>query len=326
MGKPVTSITIVGGGTAGWLAAVFLRQKCSPKIKITLIESPNVPTVGVGEATVPHMPVTLREMGISDREFFQRCNASFKMGVMFKHWNVDHRGKFLSYMNPFTSIPRIDGVEASQFFAAHGAGKRDFIQSISPLMDLYAAYKCPLSFDGKNDPMPRVGYAYHLDAGKFAGLLAEVGRERGVEHVLDDVDSVTLDERGFVSSLTLREQGEHAVPLVIDCTGFRGLIMREALEEPFESYSDYLANDRAMALPIPHPDPMKIPARRRWVRDGHGRSPCSTGLAPAMSFPRLIELMTRRGMNSWLTWATRLPKGQSRALSPCASGDRGVPG
>lgn len=272
MGKPVTSITIVGGGTAGWLAAVFLRQKCSPKIKITLIESPNVPTVGVGEATVPHMPVTLREMGISDREFFQRCNASFKMGVMFKHWNVDHRGKFLSYMNPFTSIPRIDGVEASQFFAAHGAGKRDFIQSISPLMDLYAAYKCPLSFDGKNDPMPRVGYAYHLDAGKFAGLLAEVGRERGVEHVLDDVDSVTLDERGFVSSLTLREQGEHAVQLVIDCTGFRGLIMREALEEPFESYSDYLANDRAMALPIPHPDPMKIPASTSSTALGAGWS------------------------------------------------------
>lgn len=260
MGKPVTSITIVGGGTAGWLAAVFLRTKCSPKIGITLIESPNVPTVGVGEATVPHMPVTLREMGINDREFFQRCNASFKMGVMFRNWNVDHRGRFLSYMNPFTSIPRIEGVEASQFYAAHGAGKRDFIQSISPLMDLLEAYKCALSFDGKNDPMPRAGYAYHLDAGKFAAMMGEIGRARGVTHILDDVDDVGLDENGNVSFLKLHDRGVHPVQLVIDCTGFRGLIIQKALGEPFESYSEYLANDRAMALPIPHPDPMKIPA------------------------------------------------------------------
>ncbi len=272
MARPVTSITIVGGGTAGWLAAVFLRTKCAARISVTLVESPNVPTVGVGEATVPHMPATLRELGIDDRSFFQRCNASFKMGVMFRGWNVDHKGRPIAYMNPFASPPRLDGLEVGQFFQAHGAGKRDYIQSFSPLMDLLEAYKCPISFDGKNDPMPKVGYAYHLDAGGFAAMLAEIGRARGVTHVLDDVDAVELDARGHVAALSLRETGRHPVELVIDCTGFRGLIIRDALGEPFESYADYLGNDRAMALQIPHPDPARLPAATSSTALGAGWS------------------------------------------------------
>ncbi len=272
MAKPITSITIVGGGTAGWLAAVFLRSKIAKKIKVTLIESPNVPTVGVGEATVPNMPSTLRELGIDDRDFFKRCNASIKMGVMFRNWNVDHRGAFVSYMNPFTTPPTIDGMEAGYFFHAYSAGKRDFIQSFSPLMDLYEAGKCPLSFGGKDDPMPRVGYAYHLDAGKFAGMLAEIGTERGVHHILDDVQDVVLDERGHVASLDLVERGRHAVEFVIDCTGFQGLISQKALGEPFENYSDYLANDRALALQIPHSDPMRLPAATSSTALGAGWS------------------------------------------------------
>ncbi len=272
MAKPITSITIVGGGTAGWLAAVFLRTKIAKKIKVTLIESPNVPTVGVGEATVPNMPATLRELGIEDRAFFKRCNASIKMGVMFRNWNVDHRGDFISYMNPFITPPMIDRMEAGYFFHAFGAGKRDFIQSFSPLMDLLAAGKCPLSFGGKDDPMPRVGYAYHLDAGKFAGMLAEIGNERGVDHILDDVQDVELDERGHVAALQLQEHGRHEVEFVIDCTGFQGLISQKALGEPFESYSDYLANDRALALQIPHPDPLRLPAATSSTALGAGWS------------------------------------------------------
>ncbi|MBV7394505.1 tryptophan halogenase family protein [Mameliella sediminis] len=273
MGNPVSSITVVGGGTAGWLAATFLRSKVSPKIKVTLIESPNIPTVGVGEATVPHMPVTLREMGIDDQDFMRRCNASFKMGVMFNNWNVDRKGRFISYMNPFSTPPRIDGVEVSQYFQAFGAGKRDFVQSYSPMVDLFEHWKGPFSLKGaENDPMPRAGYAYHLDAVKFAGLLAELGVARGVEHILDDVDDVELDDRGFVAALKLRETGRHAVQLVIDCTGFRGLIIQKALGEPFVDYSDYLGNDRAMAMPIPHPDPMKIRAATQSTALGAGWS------------------------------------------------------
>ncbi len=272
MAKPITSITIVGGGTAGWLAATFLRSKCSKKIDITLIESPNVPTVGVGEATVPNMSATLRELGINDQQFFQRCNASIKMGVMFRQWNVNHRGDFFDYMNPFITPPSLDKMEMGYFYHAYGAGKRDFIQSFSPLMELLEAGKCPLSFGGKEDPMPRVGYAYHLDAVKFAGLLAEVGTERGVTHILDDVEDVELDNRGHVAALQLKEHGRHEVEFVIDCSGFQGLITQKALGEPFESYGDYLANDRAMALQIPHSETTSIPAATSSTALGAGWS------------------------------------------------------
>lgn len=272
MAKPITSITIVGGGTAGWLAATFLRTKLARKIKVSLIESPNVPTVGVAEATVPNMPATLRELGLDDQEFFRRCNASIKMGVMFRNWNVDHKGDFISYMNPFITPSMIDGMEAGYFYNAYGSGKRDFIQSFCPLIDLLEAWKCPLSLGGKEDPMPKVGYAYHLDAVKFAGMLAEVGRERGVTHILDDVDDIELDERGHVAALQLRERGRHDVEFVIDCTGFQGFLLQKALGEPFESYADYLGNDRAMALQIPHQDPSKIPAATSSTALGAGWS------------------------------------------------------
>ena len=259
MGQPLSSITIVGGGTAGWLAAVYLRRACAERIRITLIESPNIPTVGVGEATVPQMPFTLRQIGLDERTFFRRCDATFKTGVMFRNWNTDRSGKLVSYLNPFSNAPSLDGVSIGNHFHAFGAGKRDYVSCYSPYAHMAKAFKGPFSFkDPKADPMPKPAYAYHLNAVAFAKLLAEVGTERGIEHILDDVDDVELDERGYVAALQLRERGRHPVELVIDCTGFRGRIIREALDEPFEDYSDYLGNDRAMALQIPHTNPEKL--------------------------------------------------------------------
>ncbi len=107
MASPIRTITIVGGGTAGWLAASLLnsllREKRPPEdaIEITLIESPDIPTAGVGEATVPNMPRTLADCGISESAFLRCCNASFKLGLLFDHWNVDTDGQPNSYVNPF---------------------------------------------------------------------------------------------------------------------------------------------------------------------------------------------------------------------------------
>lgn len=197
MGQPLSSITIVGGGTAGWLAAVYLRRACAERIRITLIESPNIPTVGVGEATVPQMPFTLRQIGLDERTFFRRCDATFKTGVMFRNWNTDRSGKLVSYLNPFSNAPSLDGVSIGNHFHAFGAGKRDYVSCYSPYAHMAKAFKGPFSFkDPKADPMPKPAYAYHLNAVAFAKLLAEVGTERGIEHILDDVDDVELDERG----------------------------------------------------------------------------------------------------------------------------------
>jgi len=271
MGQPVRNVTIVGGGTAGWLAAVLLRKVLDDRVAITLIESPKIPTVGVGEATVPNMPQTLKLLGISDQEFFRTCNASFKLGVVFSDWNTDRHGKFISYINPFSSAPQLQVYDWADFYRHFGAGQRDYVQSYSPLMDMVRACKGPRMLNlPKTDS--RLPYAFHLDAVKFAELLRGVGVERGVTHILDDVDGVDLDERGFIAAVKLRDHGRHPVELVVDCTGFRSLILGDALKEPFVSYSKYLGNDRAMAVQIPHPHPEKLEPATRSTALGAGWS------------------------------------------------------
>ena len=275
MGRPITEITIVGGGTAGWLTATLLQailtrpDDSEEDVHITLIESPNVPTVGVGEATVPGMPRTLKRAGVSEREFFKECNASFKLGVMFRNWNVDNEGNQIDFVNPFARVPAVQSIDAGYYMLRHGAGPLDFVQTYSPAVDLARAFKGPRALGAEEYAGP-VGYAYHLDAGRFAHLLKDRGIESGINHVLDDVVDVEQDERGYISSLTLKENGRHSVQLVIDCTGFRGVIINEILKEPFISYSKHLANDRALAVQIPHKDPANIPSVTQSTALGAG--------------------------------------------------------
>ncbi|MGV6812164.1 MAG: tryptophan halogenase family protein [Brevirhabdus sp.] len=277
MGKPIQNITIVGGGTAGWLSALILSKTFAhpsddrPPVQITLIESPNVATVGVGEATVPNMPRTLQYAGISEQQFFKECNASFKLGVMFSNWNVDRKGKFIEYMNPFEAGHPIDGAEPAEYFLRFGAGKYDFVQSVAAGIDFARACKGPRPL-GAPEYRNSVSAAYHLDAGAFARMMQAFCTAQGVEHVRDDVVDVELDERGFVAALQLKEQGRRKVELVIDCTGFRGLIINKALKEPFESYSKYLANDKALAVQLPHKNPKKIESMTRSTALGAGWS------------------------------------------------------
>ncbi|MEM6607491.1 MAG: tryptophan halogenase family protein [Pseudomonadota bacterium] len=275
MAEPITEVTIVGGGTAGWLAALLLQSMvCDPKkpdrpIKITLIESPNINSVGVGEATVPGMPRTLRQAGISEKAFFKACNASFKLGVLFNDWNVDEKGKPFSFMNPFQDVPNISGREAGFYMLRYGADGRDFSQVFSPALDLFKASKGPRPL-GRKEFDPTVGFAYHLDAGAFAKMLSEACVKRGANHVRDDVVDVEQDERGYISALQLAEGGRRPVQLVLDCTGFRGLIINKVLEEPCISYSKHLANDRALAVQLPHPPGGKIPSATQSTALGAG--------------------------------------------------------
>lgn len=261
MAEPINEVTIVGGGTAGWLAALMCvtllnRDPDEPFTGATVIESPNIPTVGVGEATVPAMRELLKLLGIDEALFMARCNASFKLGVRFVDWDVDPRHGHSSYDHPFDGIGiDLRGVNPGHHFhkfgAAEGAGP--FGDHLSPSTRLIDNFKAPKQSSQGNYEFT-VGHAYHLDARLFSELLKEIAVSRGVMHVLDDVEAVEQDDAGLVTALNLRERGSWPVEFVIDCTGFRDLIMNQALNEPFVSFDRQLLNDRAVAVQIPHTD------------------------------------------------------------------------
>lgn len=278
MGEALGHITIVGGGTAGWMSALNMvtklnahREPGTPPVRVTLIESPNAPTVGVGEATVPDMRQWLGRMGINEHVFMLRTNATFKLGVRFVDWNRHPDGSPIAYVHPFEGVGyRLFDHSAAyhylKYAADDGAG---FDRYYTPTV---------AAIDARHGPRPlgaapyddTVNFAYHLDAGRVAEFLKEIALARGAEHIRDDMDDVELDERGFVAALHLRERGRFPVELVIDCTGFRGLIINKALGVPFEDYGHHLLNDRALAVQIPHLDVRKLDSHTRSTALGAG--------------------------------------------------------
>jgi tryptophan halogenase len=216
-----------------------------------------VKTVGVGEATVPAMPILLRQAGVNERDFFKRCNASFKLGVWFDNWNVDRNGKPVAYINSFNEGRVVRGVESAYYYLKYGIGGGPFSDVVTAAVDLARACKGPHPLGAKSEEQ-NPGFAYHLDAGLFAELLRDICVARGIDHIRDDVVDVEKDERGHIAALQLKERGRQPVELVVDCTGFRGMLINKALGEPFVDYSKYLANDRAAAIQVPHPNPDKF--------------------------------------------------------------------
>jgi tryptophan halogenase len=272
----INHVTIVGGGTAGWLTAMLLSTSLNvrsdaPKVRVTLIESPNIPTVGVGEATVPGMPRLLNQLGIDEKQLFLRCNASFKLGVRFVGWNQDDDGNPLEYIHPFNSPPAIAGLSPAYHFHRYvpESETHKFSDAMVPNGDMIRALRGPRMTEDE-DYHYKIGYAYHLDAALFALFMREVGVSRGVEHILDDVVDVKQGENGYVTALQLKERGIVPVQLVVDCTGFQSLVIGKVLDEPFDSFSDLLLCDSALAVQIPHEDPTQIEPCTRSTALGAG--------------------------------------------------------
>jgi tryptophan halogenase len=253
-------------------------------MRITVIESPNIPTVGVGEATTVSMHLTLAQLRLDERDFIKRCNGSFKGAVRFHNWDHDADGNPTTFWHPFDGPAHLHGFNQALYYNRYRkkGGQPPFAESVTPSLAAVQQCRGPRQFEGR-DYDGRYPYAYHLDASLFAGVMSGYATSLGVEHVLDDVVKVNLDERGFVKSLDLKEQGEWPIEFVIDCTGFRGLIIKEALGEPFISYSDWLLCDKAIPIQIPYGE------------DEHRIEPftSSTGLDCGWSWN--VPLYTRRG-------------------------------
>lgn len=254
---PYRSIVIVGGGTAGWLAATYLQRTlgANPElpIAITLVESPEIGIIGVGEATVPTLRQTMRLLGIPEAALFKHADATLKNGIRFVGWRNGGDAASDSYDHPFdtpmpyegyTSIThwlnlKQRGVAVPPYATAGVVQTALFDPALSPKLMTSPDYEAP------------VPYGYHLDAVKLGALLKDVALSRGVKHVVGTVVSVRCSEAG-IDSVRLADDSVHAGDLFIDCSGFNSLLIGKALDVPWVSYSDVLLCDRAVACPVPH--------------------------------------------------------------------------
>ncbi|RFB04931.1 tryptophan halogenase family protein [Parvularcula marina] len=249
----IREIVIVGGGTAGWLTAGILaadhRAASSDGLRVTLIESPDIPTLGVGEGTWPSLRDTLRRIGISETDFLRHCDASFKQGSRFDGW-VNGKTDDI-YYHPFDAPPPTDDIDPLALASAAPAGT-PFAEAVST-----QAILCQMGRAPKQAMTPEyaavANYAYHLDAPAFAAMLREHCQTRlGVTLIIDTVDGIERDETGNISSLQAREHGNITGDLFVDCTGGRALLIGEAMRAELTDVSDLLFNDRALAIQIPN--------------------------------------------------------------------------
>ena len=256
--KRISRVVIVGGGTAGWLAACLVAARADPAaatpLQVTLIESPDIPTIGVGEGTWPTMRRTLERIGLSEADFLLACDASFKQGSRFRGWRTGAADD--AYYHPF--VAPADGSPRDIVSAWAG----DAVQGVSgaagrPFADAVCAQPraCGLGLAPRQRAMPdfagALNYAYHLDAGKLAALLARHATERlGVRLMRDHVVSVDMAADGDIAAVRTRGGGDVAGDLFIDCTGHAALLIGERYGVPTIDRTDVLFNDRALAVQV----------------------------------------------------------------------------
>jgi len=255
MEKPIRSICIVGGGTAGWLTAGILAARHGAGLDITLVESETIGIIGVGEGTWPTMRSTLKKMGISETDFFRDCNASFKHGAKFARWVTGQASDF--YYHPLMLPEGFPSLDLAPFWMKHSEEHRE-APSFSDAVCFQEAV-CESGLAPKLITTPEyagiANYAYHLDAGRFAVFLRDhcVGKLR-IRHVVDDVTEVVKSDTGDIAYVETRKSGRFGADLFVDCSGFRSLLLGAAMGVPFVDRSNVLFIDRALAMQVPYDD------------------------------------------------------------------------
>ncbi len=247
MSNSVQQIVIVGGGTAGWLAACLLAAKL-PGHAVTLVEAPDIPTIGVGEGTWPTMRETLAMIGIPEAEFLRECDGAFKQGSRFDGWADGSPAD--SYLHPFTAPPPAEMRELAAAWQAAGQ-PGPFAAAITPQHGV-----CAHSLAPRQRAMPdyagALNYGYHLDAGKFAALLMRHATTRlGVTRIAAEVTGVVAADNGDIAALDLRGGPRLTGDLFLDCSGQAAILISGHCGTDWVSRADISFNDRALAVQVP---------------------------------------------------------------------------
>ncbi|CAM5605326.1 Tryptophan 7-halogenase OS=Streptomyces rimosus subsp. rimosus (strain ATCC / DSM 40260 / JCM 4667 / NRRL 2234) OX=1265868 GN=SRIM_030975 PE=3 SV=1 [Streptomyces rimosus subsp. rimosus] len=298
----LTNVVIVGGGTSGWMSASYLKAAFGDRLSVTVLESKRIKTIGVGEATFSTVRHFFDYLGLPEHVWMPKCNATYKLGIRFENWH--RKGSY--FYHPFERLRVVDGFPLTDWWLHRKPGNSErFDQDVFLMSAICDAERSPRYMDGtlfeqdfkeQTDPKDRkperstlteqdtqFPYAYQFDASLLADYLCAYSTERGVRHIEDDVVEVARDDRGWIGHLRTREHGEVTADLFIDCTGFKGLLLNEALEEPVISFQDTLPNDRAVALRVP------VDMEKRGLR------PCTTATAQDAGWIWTIPLFGRIG-------------------------------
>ena len=251
------SLLVVGGGTAGWLTACRMAKGLNSARPgaptVTLIESPEIGTIGVGEGTFPTIKTILQAIGIDEARFMRESSATFKQGIRFADWvTTPENGVHSHYLHPFENPWGPNAPTLASYWLLQDAKTRaPFARTVTFQQRVTEAMRAPkLGHEG--DYKGPLQYAYHLDAMKFARLLAEVGAELGVRHLKGTIDKVDLDEDGAIAAIHSPEHGRLTADLYVDCTGQRAELIGKAMKVPFKPVSDVLFTDRAVACQVPY--------------------------------------------------------------------------
>ncbi|MGN6376229.1 MAG: tryptophan halogenase family protein [Sphingomonas sp.] len=317
----VRHVIVAGGGTAGWMAAAVLsRSFPAEHLTVTVVDSAEIGTIGVGEATVPPILQINGQLGLDEDELVRRTQATYKLGIEFSDWGaLGDR-----YFHPFG------------FFGADLGGVAFHHHWLRTRQGALTEYSLPAAaaYAGRfgrpsNDPrnvLSRMSYALHLDATRYAELLREVALAHGVQHVEGRIVDVALDDlTGFVDHLQLEDGRALTADLFIDCTGFQGLLIERALKTGHIDWSHWLPMDRAIAVqsasrspPPPYTRSIAGKAGWRWCiplqhRIGNGHVYSSACLqedeaadalltsidSPLVSAPRTLRFKTGRRRRAW---------------------------
>jgi tryptophan halogenase len=285
MATAIKKIVVVGGGSAGWLtAAIVAAEHCvsagANPITVTLVESKEIATIGVGEGTWPSMRETIRKIGISEAEFITACDASFKQGSKFVGWSNSADGY---YYHPFTLPAAYGEIDLVPHWQQHREGI-SFADAVCP-----QGYVCDRGLAPKQARTPEfaynLNYGYHLNAGKFTELLCRHSvKNLGVVHIQDDVSSVVAEEDGSISALRLKSGSSLEGDIFVDCTGFHALLIGKHFAVPYLDKKNILFNDCALAVPVP------------YVDQNEPIASCTTGTARSHGWIWDIGLSSRRGV------------------------------
>ena len=245
----IRRIVIVGGGTAGWMAAAAFASMLDRRdLEILLVESDEIGTVGVGEATIPPLQAFNHMIGADEDEFLAASQGTFKLGIEFVDWGATGE----RYFHPFGPHGQdYRGVQFHQFYLRE-LKRRPLPDIREWSMSGVAAELGRFTRPALNSPMPlpQLSYAFHFDAGLYGQFLRRQSEQRGVKRIEGKIIDVTQDaESGHVRSVTLADEGSVDGDLFIDCSGFRGLLIEEKLRAGYEDWSHWLPCDRAVAVP-----------------------------------------------------------------------------